>query len=144
MSKNTITAYPVNHGVTFDPAIHCTDKEGNPVPTAKGWALKGNRGKNKGNGVTVTRGGFDVNAVSAAYLARVMAAGDLNELTRFSMLKPNEKVQFLATTPEYAETITERVVSDAAAKISAILDAAGEENYTAIMDRVRFGMAFGA
>ena len=83
-----------------------TDKDGNPVPTAKGWALKGNRGKNRGNGVTVTREKFDVAAVSGAYLARVMASGDLNEITRFSMLKPSEKVAFLATTPEYDKTVT--------------------------------------
>ena len=137
--NNIITTAPVNNGVTFDPAIHCTGKDGNPVPTAKGWALKGNRGKNKGNGVTVTRSGFDVAAVSGAYLARVMASGDVAEVTRFSMLKPSEKVAFLATTPEYAETVTVKVVSDAAAKINAILDAAGEEHYHAIMELVRFG-----
>ena len=90
--SNIITTAPVNNGVTFDPAIHCTDKDGAPIPTAKGWALKGNRGKNKGNGVTITRGGFDVNAVSGAYLARVMAAGDVAEITRFSMLKPPKKL----------------------------------------------------
>lgn len=137
--SNIITTAPVNEGVTFDPAIHCTDKDGNPIPTAKGWALKGNRGKNKGNGVTVTRGGFDVNAVSAAYLARVMAAGDLDELTRFSMLKQSDKVAFLTATPEYAETVTTKIVSDAARRISAILDEVGAEHYSAVMDLVRFG-----
>ena len=139
MSNTTTTAAPVNHGVTFDPTIHCTDKDGNPVPTAKGWALKGNRGKNKGNGVTITREKFDVAAVSGAYLARVMASGDLNEITRFSLLKPTEKVAFLATTPEYNETVTTKIVSDAARRISAILDEVGAEHYSAVMDLVRFG-----
>ena len=139
MSNTTTTAAPVNHGVTFDPTIHCTDKDGNPVPTAKGWALKGNRGKNKGNGVTITREKFDVAAVSGAYLARVMASGDLNEITRFSLLKPTEKVAFLATTPEYNETVTTKIVSDAARRISAILDGVGAEHYSAVMDLVRFG-----
>ena len=101
------------------------------------FALK--RGRKPGSTVTVTRGKFDVNAVSAAYLARVMAAGDLEELTRFSMLKHADKVAFLATTTEYAETIGAKIVADAAAAIGAILDAAGEEYYSAIMELVRFG-----
>lgn len=132
MSNNTIT------DVIFDPAIHATDSDGNPVMRKDGsFALK--RGRKVGSTVTVSRGKFDVNAVSAAYLARVMAAGDLDELTRFSMLKPSDKVAFLATTPEYAETVTSKVVADAAAKIDAILEAAGIENYYAIMEKVRFG-----
>lgn len=132
--SNTIT------DVIFNPAIHATDADGNPVMRKDGtFALKRGRKPGTPNGVTVTRGKFDVNAVSAAYLARVMAAGDLEELTRFSMLKPSDKVAFLATTPEYGETVTAKIVEDAASKINAILDAAGEENYHAIMDKVRFG-----
>ena len=141
MSKNITTT----ENVIFNPAIHATDADGNPVMKKDGtFALKRGRKAGSTNSVTTTRKGFDVQAVTGAYLARVMAAGDLAELTRFSMLKPNEKVQFLVTLPEYAETITEKIITDAAEKISAILDAAGEENYTAILDRVRFGMAFGA
>ena len=137
MSNNTITKSAVDN-VIFDPAIHATDSEGNPVMRKDGtFALK--RGRKPGSTVTTARKGFDVNAVSAAYLARVMAAGDLNEITRFSMLKASDKVAFLATTPEYDETVTSKVVADAAAKISAILDAAGTENYSAIMELVRFG-----
>ena len=139
MSSNTITAAPVNHGVTFDPTIHCTDKDGNPVPTAKGWALKGNRGKNKGNGVTITRERFDVAAVSGAYLARAMAAGDLDAIMAFNGMTKGQRVEFLRGTTEYAETVAVKVVADAAEKINAILDAAGVENYSAIMDLVRFG-----
>ena len=123
---------------TFNPAIHAADADGNPVMRKDGtFALK--RGRKPGSTVTVTRKGFDVTAVSAAYLARVMAAGDLAELTRFTMLKPAEKVSFLASTPEYAETVTAKVVETAVEKINAILEAAGEENYSAIMDAVRFG-----
>ena len=122
----------------FNPAIHATDSDGNPVMRKDGtFALK--RGRKVGSTVTVTRGKFDVNAVSAAYLARVMAAGDLDELTRFSMLKPSEKVAFLALTPEYAETVTAKVIEDAAAKINAIIAAAGEEHYSDIMRLVRLG-----
>ena len=136
MSNNTTAT----ENVIFDPAIHATDAEGNPVMRKDGtFALKRGRKAGTPNGTTITRKGFDVNAVSGAYLARVMAAGDLNEITRFSMLKPAEKVAFLASTPEYAETVTVKVVSDAAAKINAILDAAGEEHYHAIMELVRFG-----
>ena len=125
--------------VIFDPAIHATDSDGNPVMRKDGtFAMKRGRKPGSTNGIT-TRKGFDVNAVSGAYLARVMAAGDLNEITRFSLLKPAEKVAFLATTPEYNETVTTKIVEDAAAKINAILDAAGAENYSAIMDKVRFG-----
>ena len=133
------TAAPVNHGVTFDPTIHCTDKDGNPVPTAKGWALKGNRGKNKGNGVTITREKFDVAAVSGAYLARVMAAGDLDAIVAFNGMTKGQRVEFLRGTTEYQTTVGDKIVTDAAAKIDAILDAAGEEYYSAIMARVRTG-----
>ena len=136
--SNTNTTATAN--VIFDPAIHATDADGNPVMRKDGtFALKRGRKPGTPNGVTVSRGKFDVNAVSAAYLARVMAAGDLNEITRFSMLKPSDKVAFLATTPEYDETVTSKVVADAAEKINAILDAAGAENYSAIMELVRFG-----
>lgn len=137
--SNTTTA---TENVIFDPAIHATDAEGNPVIRKDGsFALK--RGRKPGStGVTITRKGFDVTAVSAAYLARIMAMGGdsaLAALTDFSMMKPSEKVAFLATTPEYAETVTVKVVTDAAEKINAILDAAGIENYSAIMELVRFG-----
>ena len=126
--------------IIFDPAIHATDADGNPVMRKDGtFALKRGRKPGTPNGVTVSRGKFDVNAVSGAYLARVMAAGDLDELTRFSMLKPADKVAFLATTPEYDETVTAVVVKTAAEKIDAILEAAGVENYSAIMELVRFG-----
>lgn len=133
--NNTTTT----ENIIFDATIHATDADGNPVIRKDGtFALK--RGRKPGStGVTVTRKGFDVNAVSAAYLARVMAAGDLAELTRFSMLKQSDKTAFLATTPEYAETVTAKVVEDAAAKVNAILEAAGEEHYAAIMELVRFG-----
>lgn len=134
MSNNTNTVADV----IFDPAIHATDADGNPVMKKDGtFAMK--RGRKAGSTVTTARKGFDVNAVSAAYLARVMAAGDLDELTRFSMLKPSDKVAFLATTPEYAETVTTKIVSDAARRISAILDEVGAEHYSAVMDLVRFG-----
>ena len=137
--SNTTTKSAVDN-VIFDPAIHATDADGNPVMRKDGtFALKRGRKPGTSNGVTVSRGKFDVEAVSGAYLARVMAAGDLNELTRFSMLKPSDKVAFLATTPEYAETVTTKIVADAAEKINAILDAAGAENYHAIMELVRFG-----
>lgn len=133
MSNNTSTT-----DVMFNPAIHATDESGNPVMRKDGtFALK--RGRKPGSTVTTTRNGFDVNAVSAAYLARVMAAGDLAELTRFTMLGKADKVAFLASTPEYAETVTAKVVADAAAKINAILDAAGADLYPEIMELVRFG-----
>ena len=136
MSNNTNTVADV----IFDPAIHATDSDGNPVMRKDGtFALKRGRKPGTPNGVTVSRGKFDVTAVSGAYLARVMAAGDIDELTRFSMLKASDKVAFLATTPEYAETVTSKIVADAAAAIDAILEAAGAENYSAIMDKVRFG-----
>ena len=136
MSNNNTTTATEN--VIFDATIHATDADGNPVMRKDGtFALK--RGRKPGSTVTITRKGFDVNAVSAAYLARVMAAGDLEELTRFSMLKPSDKTAFLATTPEYAETVTAKVVEDAAAKINTILTDAGIENYSAIMELVRFG-----
>ena len=134
MSNTNTTA-----DVIFDPAIHATDADGTPVIRKDGtFALKRGRKVGSTNGIT-TRKGFDVAAVSGAYLARVMASGDLNEITRFSLLKPAEKVAFLATTPEYAETVTTKIVSDAVAKIEAILNAAGAENYSAIIERVRFG-----
>ena len=133
MSNNTSTT-----DVMFNPAIHATDESGNPVMRKDGtFALK--RGRKPSSTVTTTRKGFDVNAVSAAYLARVMAAGDLAELTRFTMLGKADKVAFLASTPEYAETVTAKVVADAAAKINAILDAAGADLYPEIMELVRFG-----
>ena len=126
--------------IIFDPAIHATDADGNPVMRKDGtFALKRGRKPGTPNGVTVSRGKFDVNAVTGAYLARVMASGDVEEITRFSMLKPADKLAFLATTPEYNETVTSKVVADAAEKINAILDAAGAENYSAIMELVRFG-----
>ena len=134
MSNNTIT------DVIFDPAIHAVDADGNPILRKDGtFALKRGRKPGTPNGVTVSRGKFDVNAVTAAYLARVMAAGDLDELTRFSMLKPADKVAFLATTPEYDETVTTKIISDAARRISAILDEVGVEHYRDVMDLVRIG-----
>lgn len=137
MSNNTTTA---TENVIFDPAIHATDADGNPVMRKDGtFAMKRGRKPGTANGTTVTRKGFDVQAVSAAYLARVMASGDLNELTRFSMLKQTDKVAFLATTPEYQTTVGEKIVKTAAEKIEAILTEAGAENYSAIMELVRFG-----
>ena len=133
MSNSTTTTKTTKP--TFDPSIHAADENGNPVYRKDGTiAMK--RGRKPGSTVTVTRKGFDVNSVSAAYLARVMAAGDLEELTRFSMLKPTEKITFLTTTPEYTETVTAKIVTDAVEKIKSILDAAGSENYAAIMEAV--------
>ena len=124
--------------VIFNPAIHATDADGNPVMRKDGtFALK--RGRKAGSTVTTTRSGFDVNAISAAYLARVMAAGDLDAITSFTAMTKGQRVQFLTKTPEYDETVTAKVVADAAAKINAIIAAAGEEHYSAIMDKVRFG-----
>ena len=138
--SNTNTHTTATADVIFNPAIHATDADGNPVMRKDGtFALKRGRKAGSTNSVTTTRGKFDVTAVSAAYLARVMAAGDLNELTRFSMLKPSDKTAFLATTPEYAETVTASIVNSAAEKIDAILTEAGVENYSAIMELVRFG-----
>ena len=138
--SNTNTNTNTVADVIFDPAIHATDADGNPVMRKDGtFALKRGRKPGTPNGVTVSRGKFDVNAVTGAYLARVMASGDVEEITRFSMLKPADKLAFLATTPEYNETVTSKVVADAAEKINAILDAAGAENYSAIMELVRFG-----
>ena len=121
----------------FDPAIHATDADGNPVMRKDGtFALK--RGRKAGS--TVTSGGsFDVEAVTGAYLARVMASGDLDALTAFTALGKGQRVAFLRTTPEYDERVTSKVIADAADKINAILDAAGAENYSAIMELVRFG-----
>ena len=122
----------------FNPAIHATDADGNPVMRKDGtFALK--RGRKAGSTVTTTRKGFDVNAISAAYLARAMASGDLDGIMAFNGMTKGQRVEFLTTTPEYDETVTAKVVADAAAKINAILDAAGEENYSAIMYLVRFG-----
>ena len=121
----------------FNPAIHATDAEGNPVMRKDGtFALK--RGRKAGT-TTITRNGFDVNAISAAYLARAMASGDLDGIMAFNGMTKGQRVEFLTTTPEYDETVTAKVVADAATKINAILDAAGAENYSAIMDLVRFG-----
>ena len=134
--SNTATA-----NVIFDPAIHATDAEGNPVMRKDGtFALK--RGRKAGSTVTPgtgTRGGFDVDAVTGEYLARIMASGDLNALTAFTGMTKGQRVQFLRNTPEYSTIVTDKIITDAADKINAILAAAGEENYTAIMDRVRFG-----
>ena len=138
MNTNTTTTTTATENVIFDPAIHATDAEGNPVMRKDGtFALK--RGRKAGSTVTTARSGFDVNAISAAYLARVMAAGDLDAITAFTAMTKGQRVQFLTGTPEYDETVTAKVVADAATKINAILDAAGEENYSAIMDLVRFG-----
>ena len=128
--------------VIFDPAIHATDADGNPVMRKDGtFALKRGRKPgtpNTGTG-TGTRGGFDVNAVSGAYLARVMAAGDLDAIMAFNGMTKGQRVEFLRGTTEYQTTVGDKIVTDAAAKIDAILDAAGEEYYSAIMARVRTG-----
>ena len=138
--SNITTTTTAADNVIFDPAIHATDADGNPVMKKDGtFSLKRGRKVGSTNSTTITRKGFDVQAVSAAYLARVMAAGDINELTRFSMLKPSEKVEFLTATPEYTETVTATIVKTAAEKIDAILTEAGIENYSAIMELVRFG-----
>ena len=125
--------------VIFDPAIHATDADGNPVMRKDGtFALK--RGRKVGSVNTGTgTGSFDVDAVTGAYLARVMASGDLAALTEFTALGKGQRVAFLRTTPEYDERVTAKVIADAVDKINAILDAAGAENYSAILDRVRFG-----
>ena len=136
IEKETIMSN--NTDVIFDPAIHATDADGNPVMRKDGsFSLK--RGRKAGSTVTPGAGSFDVDAVTGAYLARVMAAGDLTALTAFTALGKGQRVAFLRTTPEYAERVTAKVVEDAVAKINAILDAAGTENYSAILDRVRFG-----
>ena len=130
-----------NTDVIFNPAIHATDNEGNPVMRKDGtFALKCGRKPGTPNGTgTGTRGGFDVQAVSAAYLARAMAAGDLNAIMSFNGMTKGQRVEFLRGTPEYDERVTAKVVADAVDKINAILDAAGAENYSAIMEKVRFG-----
>ena len=126
--------------VIFDPAIHAVDAAGNPVMRKDGtFALKRGRKVGSVNTGTGTRGGFDVDAVTGAYLARVMASGDLDALTAFTALGKGQRVAFLRTTPEYDERVTAKVIADAADKINAILDAAGAENYSAIMEIVRFG-----
>ena len=135
--SNTISMF---NGVIFDPAIHASDADGQPILRKDGsFALK--RGRKVGSTVTGTgtRGGFDVDAVTGAYLARIMAAGDLNAITAFTAMTKGKRVEFLRSTPEYAERVTAKVVEDAVEKINAILDAAGEEHYSAIMDKVRFG-----
>ena len=125
--------------IIFDPAIHATDSEGNPVIRKDGsFALKRGRKAGTPNGTT-TRGGFDVEAVTGAYLARVMAAGDLDALMAFNGMTKGKRVEFLRGTTEYQTTVGDKIVTDAAAKIDAILDAAGEEYYSAIMARVRTG-----
>ena len=134
---NTTTTTDTTADVIFNPAIHATDTEGNPVMRKDGtFALKRGRKAGTPNTGTGTRGGFDVNAVSGAYLARVMAAGDLDAIMAFNGMTKGMRVEFLRGTTEYAETVTAKVVEDAAAKIEAILQAAGEENYHAIMERV--------
>ena len=138
MSNNNTTA-TATENVVFDPAIHATDNEGNPVMRKDGtFAMKRGRKPGTPNG-TGTRGGFDVDAVTGAYLARVMAAGDLDAIMAFNGMTKGKRVEFLRATPEYVETVTSKVVADAVEKINAILDAAGAENYSAIMDKVRFG-----
>ena len=135
--SNTISMF---NGIIFDPAIHASDADGQPILRKDGsFALK--RGRKVGSTVTGTgtRGGFDVDAVTGAYLARIMAAGDLNAITAFTAMTKGKRVEFLRSTPEYAERVTAKVVEDAVEKINAILDAAGEEHYSAIMDKVRFG-----
>ena len=133
MSNTIITTDTI-----FNPAIHATDAEGNPVMRKDGtFALK--RGRKAGSTVTTTRSGFDVSAISAAYLARVMAAGDLDAITAFTAMTKGQRVQFLTKTPEYDETVTAKVIEDAAVKINAIIAAAGEEHYSAIMQLVRLG-----
>lgn len=135
MSDNTITLF---NGVIFDPAIHASDADGNPVMRKDGsFALK--RGRKAGSTVTPGAGSFDVEAVTGAYLARVMASGDLAAITAFTAMTKGQRVAFLRDTTEYAETVGAKIVEDAAAKINAILDAAGEEYYSAIIERVRFG-----
>lgn len=136
MSTNTNTVADV----IFDPAIHATDNEGNPVMRKDGsFALKRGRKPGSTGTGTVTRGSFDVDAVTGAYLARVMAAGDLDAIMAFNGMTKGKRVEFLRGTPEYDERVTAKVVADAVEKINAILDAAGAENYSAIMDKVRFG-----
>ena len=126
--------------IIFDPAIHASDADGNPVIRKDGtFALKRGRKPGTPNTGTGTRGGFDVQAVSAAYLARAMAAGDLNAIMAFNGMTKGQRVEFLRGTPEYDERVTAKVVADAVEKINAILDAAGIENYSAIMELVRFG-----
>ena len=137
MSNNTIT---LHNGIIFDPAIHATDADGNPVIRKDGtFAMKRGRKPGTPNTGTGTRGGFNVEAVTGAYLARVMAAGDLDAIMAFNGMTKGQRVEFLRTTAEYGETVGAKIVEDAAAKIDAILDAAGEEYYHAIMARVRFG-----
>ena len=127
-----------NTVVIFDPAIHATDADGNPVIKKDGtFALK--RGRKVGSTVTPGAGSFDVDAVTGAYLARVMASGDLAAIMAFNGMTKGKRVAFLRTTPEYDERVTAKVIADAVEKINAILDAAGAENYSAILDRVRFG-----
>ena len=136
--SNTTNTTNTTADVIFNPAIHATDAEGNPVMRKDGtFALK--RGRKAGSTVTTTRSGFDVNAISAAYLARVMAAGDLDAITAFTAMTKGQRVQFLTGTPEYTETVTAKVIEDAAAKINAIIAAAGEEHYSDIMRLVRLG-----
>ena len=77
--------------------------------------------------------------MTGAYLARIMAAGDLDAIMAFNGMTKGQRVEFLRGTAEYGETVGAKIVEDAVAKINAILDAAGEEYYSAIMDKVRFG-----
>ena len=126
--------------IIFDPAIHATDADGNPVIRKDGsFAMKRGRKPGTPNTGTGTRGGFDVEAVTGAYLARVMASGDLDAIMEFNGMTKGKRVEFLRGTTEYQTTVGDKIVTDAAAKIDAILDAAGEEYYSAIMARVRTG-----
>ena len=140
-NTNTNTATSNIDNVIFNPAIHRVKADGTPDMKDDGtFKLKPGRkpGTSTGAG-TGTRGGFDVEAVTGAYLARAMTAGDLNAITVFTGLTKGQRVQFLRTTPEYAALVTDKLITDAADAINSILDAAGEEHYAAIMDRVRFG-----
>ena len=68
-----------------------------------------------------------------------MAAGDLDAIMAFNSMTKGKRVEFLRGTTEYQTTVGDKIVTDAAAKIDAILEAAGIEYYSAIMDKVRFG-----
>ena len=126
--------------VIFDPAIHAVNPDGTPKMCNDGtFAKKPGRKAGTPNTGTGTRGGFNVEAVTGAYLARIMAAGDLNSIMAFNGMTKGQRVEFLRSTPEYSETVGAKIVEDAATKINAILDAAGEEYYSAIIERVRFG-----
>ena len=139
MSNNNTVTLTDAAGTVFDPTIHRFIADGVTPDTKDDGTFKLKPGRKPGSTVTVTRGKFDVNAVSAAYLARAMASGDLDAIMAFNGMSKGQRVEFLTSTPEYAETVTAKVVADAAAKISAILDAAGPDLYHEIMELVRFG-----